>query len=312
MDLGGPSYALRTADYEYLEVSIEECFALFKGGHKGVIKVGMMHYGLKNFFIDFDRRSVVEMGLATPTPDGMPFSHRIYIDVKAQTEHQIADNTLIAPLGHTDQQVIAQGGDVIYDTPVAIKLHLCPKGMFLHFDPRRDPDSCLTLKLGSSLSRHNTEAIGEFGMMVSQERKETELYIRRCISYAKSMDKDAIKVGRGEWKNYKIFMDFMMPQYEREDAATVGNTPQAYRIFVDVDRSEEHQMGGVIKERMCNANFVAGFNGMIYGPEIAKVRLHACTEGVSIHFDPAIPPGHPLTFDVGAATPRVNQFSDRF
>jgi len=208
----GPSYTIRTADYDYLEVSIQECFALFMEGHREVIKVGLMHYGLKNFFIDFDRRSVVEMGRASEIPDGMPFSHRVYIDVKALTEHQIDDSTLVAPLGHTDQQVIARGGDVIYDIPIALKLHVCPKGMFLHFDPRRDPASCLTLKLGSSLARHNTEAIGEFGMAISQERRETELYVRRCISYAKNIDKNAIKIGRGEWENYKIFMDFMMPQ----------------------------------------------------------------------------------------------------
>jgi len=305
MDEGGPSYAPRTGALNDLELSVEKCFDLFKAGHLEAIKIGLMPFGVKNFFFDFNPH-VTGSTVPGASPD-KPNYYRIYIDVKAQTEHQIRDSSLMGPMGFTDLQVVRKGGDVLYDEPIAIKLHLCPKGMFIHFDPRRDPDSSLTVKLGESSIRHNTEAdIGD-GAAISQERRDTELYVRRCISYARDIDSRAIKVGRGEWENYEIFIDFMMPQYKTSEM--VGNIPQAYRIYVDVSRSEKHQLLDAIWERPSNENFVAGYDGMIYGPSIAKIQLHACTGGVSIHFDPAVSPSLPLNYNIGPSTARLNQFS---
>jgi len=307
MDEGGPSYAPRTGALNDLELSVEKCFDLFKAGHLEAIKIGLMPFGVKNFFFDFNPH-VTGSTVPGASPD-KPNYYRIYIDVKAQTEHQIRDSSLMGPMGFTDLQVVRKGGDVIFDEPIAIKLHLCPKGMFLHFDPMRDPESSLTVKLGSSHIRHNTEADIDVAA-ISQERRDTELYVRRFISYARDVDSGAIKVGRGEWENYEIFIDFMMPQYRTSEKT--GNIPQAYRIFVDVNRSEKHQLYDVIWDLPSNKNFVGGYDGKICGPDIAKIRLHACTEGVAIHFDPAIPPSIPLNYKIGPSTPRLSQFSDDY
>jgi len=297
------TYAPRSSEHRKLEEDVEKCFELFNDGIRQAIRVGLMAQDGKNFFMDFNRYVDGVPGNPTPPSDGSATKYRIFIDVKAIVEHQI-DNTLVTGFFVTDNDFKEDGGVVLSKDEIAIILHLCPRGMFLHFDPRRSPDSCLSVRLGNSITRHNTEA---FGPPPSEERLQFERYVRRCISYAKDGHVEAITLGVGAWENFKYFLDFVMPQYHPD-----GTTPQAYRIFLDVTRSEEHQLKFVEELSHSNDDFVSVQNGKIFGPRAAKIRLHACPIEVSIHFDPVLPPYVPIEYHIGPSSPRVNQFSEYF
>jgi len=164
------TYAPRSSEHRKLEEDVEKCFELFNDGIRQAIRVGLMAQDGKNFFMDFNRYVDGVPGNPTPPSDGSATKYRIFIDVKAIVEHHLSKDE------------------------IAIILHLCPRGMFLHFDPRRSPDSCLSVRLGNSITRHNTEA---FGPPPSEERLQFERYVRRCISYAKDGHVEAITLGVG-------------------------------------------------------------------------------------------------------------------